>query len=86
MAEKEHYEFYITVCSYKSVADKFKKKNNLTWDEVQDKLRRALQVNAWADAYPEMQDYLDWENSEDGKKFIAEQNKKSANNGGVRTQ
>ncbi len=73
MSEGEFYEFKITVYSYKDVVDQFMKKNNFTMDEVRKQLEGNLQMNAWADSYPGMQAYIDWENSEEGKKFIAEQ-------------
>jgi len=72
MARTEHYEFTITVNSYVEEADEFKAKNNLTWDEVGDHLRKYLQTFAWADAFKPMQDQIDWENSKEGKKWIAE--------------
>ncbi len=76
MTYTEHYAFNITVKSYTHVADKFKKKNNLTWDQVEERLRKHLQVDSWSDAYDAMQEAIDWENSDDGKKFIAEQEAK----------
>lgn len=78
MAERECYEFQITVYSYKDVVDRFQEKNNLTREEVAKQLAEELQMNAWADAYSDMQGYIDWENSEEGKKYIAEQEKKEA--------
>ena len=78
MPEKELYELSITVYSYKDVFDDFREKNNLTTEEVVKRLADTLQVNAWADAYPEMQYHFDWENSEEGKKYIAEQEAKEA--------
>jgi len=73
MSEKRKYcKFSITVYSYEDVVEKFKKRNNLSNEEVRDRLEQELQVNAWADAYPGMQDYLDWENSPEGKKYIEE--------------
>lgn len=78
MSEKECYAFQITVYSYKDVVDAFQERNNLTREEVAKKLEGELQMNAWADSYPAMQEYFDWENSEEGKKFIAEQEAKEA--------
>ncbi len=76
---KELYEFQITVYSYKDVVDEFQEKNNLTREEVTEMLAGELQINAWGDAYPVMQETIAWENSEEGKKFIAEQEAKAAN-------
>ncbi len=73
---KELYEFQITVYSYKDVVDEFREKNNLTREEVAEMLANELQLNAWGDAYPGMQEGIDWKNSEEGKKFIAEQEAK----------
>ena len=73
MDEKECYEFSITVYSYKHVVDKFKEKNNLTFEEVREKLEAVLQMPAWGDAFPDMQASVDWENSPEEKKFIEEQ-------------
>lgn len=67
MTERRHYVIPITVYSYSDIFDKFMKKNNLTVKEVNKRLTHVLQIMAWADAYPEMQNYLDWENSEEGK-------------------
>ena len=78
MSEREFYEFKITVYSYKDVVDEFMKKNNLTMEEVREHLESDLQMNAWADSYPGMQEYIGWEDSEEGKKFIAEQEAKEA--------
>ncbi len=78
MSEREFYEFKITVYSYKDVVDEFMKKNNLTMEEVREHLESDLQMNAWAEAYPGMQDGIDFENSEEGKKFIAEWEAKEA--------
>jgi len=76
MSKEECYEISITVYSYKYVVDKFKEKNNLSIEEVGERLAQELQMNAWADAYPGMQEYFDWENSPEGKKFIEEQEAK----------
>ncbi len=76
MSEREFYEFKITVYSYKDVVDKFQERNNFTREEVAERLAGNLQLNAWADSYPEMQADIDWENSEEGKKYIAEQESK----------
>ncbi len=73
---KELYEFQITVYSYKDVVDAFQEKNNLTREEVAEMLVNELQLNAWGDAYPGMQEFIDWENSEEGKNFMAEQKRK----------
>jgi len=82
MGEKEVYEITVTVHSYKNVVDAFKEKNKLTNSEVIQHLQQALQVQAWADVYPEMQRYLDWENSPEGKRHIEER----ANSDGGRTK
>lgn len=73
---KEVYEFQIKVYSYKDVVDEFQEKNNLTREEVGERLAEELQLNAWGDAYPGMQEGIDWKNSEEGKKFIAEEEAK----------
>lgn len=78
MSKRECYEFQITVYSYKDVVDRFQEKNNLMREEVAKYLEGQLQLNAWADAYPEMQSYFDWENSEEGKKYIAKQKAEEA--------
>ena len=78
MSEREYYAFKITVYSYKDVVDEFQEKNNFTREEVAERLADELQLNAWGDAYPGMQEGIDWENSEEGKKFIAEQEAKEA--------
>lgn len=78
MSTPETYKMTITVLSYKDVVDKFQKKNNLTRKEVKERLAGQLQMMAWADIYPEMQNYLDWEISEVGKRYIAEQEAKES--------
>ena len=78
MAKEECYEISITVYSYKKVVDEFKKKNNLSNEDVIDKLENELQMQAWADAYLSIQETLDWENSPEGKKFIEEQEAKES--------
>ena len=75
---KELYKFKITVFSYKDVVDGFQEKNNFTREEVTERLANELQLNAWADAYPGMQEGIDWENSEEGKKYIAKQKAEEA--------
>ena len=81
MSERECYTFKITVYSYKDVVDQFMEKNNLTMEEVREHLEGDLQMNAWGDSYPGMQEGIDWENSEEGKKYIAEQEAKEAEGG-----
>ena len=78
MAKEECYEISITVYSYKKVVDEFKKKNNLSNEEVRDKLENELQMQAWGDAYRSMQEGIEWENSPEGKKFIEEQEAKES--------
>ena len=82
--EKLLYEIDITIHTYQDDFNKFKEKNELTNEEVKERIQRTLQVGAWADVYLGMQDHLDWETSPEGKKFIEEQaSQASIKNGGV---
>jgi len=76
MDKRDCYEISITVYSYKDVVDEFRRKNNLNNAEVIEMLANELQMRAWGDAYTDMQASIDWENSPEGKKFIAEQEKR----------
>ena len=78
MTEQELYELTITVYSYRSVVDAFKEKNKLTAEEVRDRLQRELQIQAWSDAYRRMQNYMDWENSPQGKSYIEQEERASS--------